>query len=202
MRHIAAYLLLQIGGNASPNSNDIKKLLATVGIEADDSRVDTLISELKGKDINELIAEGSSKLASVCFTFKYIVFSSHHTGPIRRGCICGSCSFWWRCCCCLRCSCCCQRRREEGRGQGRRVGRGHGLWLVRLKFVLRLCTCRTFGSRANKRAMSASEFVSWSHPPTYLYYNGSNLCCLRSWSTCKHCIGCSIVEFVKKLGRH
>jgi len=86
MRHIAAYLLLQIGGNNSPSSGDIKKVLSSVGIEADDERLDKLLSELKGKDINavscldltphflalidticvvQLIAEGSSKLASV-----------------------------------------------------------------------------------------------------------------------------------------
>ena len=52
MRHIAAYLLLQIGGNASPSSDDIKKVLAAVGIEADDERLEKLISELKGKDVN------------------------------------------------------------------------------------------------------------------------------------------------------
>ncbi|OJT01896.1 60S acidic ribosomal protein P2 [Trametes pubescens] len=65
MRHLAAYLLLQIGGNASPSAADIKKVLGAVGIEADDERLEKLISELKGKDVNALIAEGSSKLASV-----------------------------------------------------------------------------------------------------------------------------------------
>ncbi|KAJ7121014.1 60s acidic ribosomal protein-domain-containing protein [Mycena epipterygia] len=65
MRHIAAYLLLQIGGNASPSASDVKTVLSAVGIEADDSRLDKLIAELKGKSVNELIAEGSSKLASV-----------------------------------------------------------------------------------------------------------------------------------------
>jgi len=65
MRHLAAYLLLQIGGNASPSAADIKKVLSAVGVEADDDRLSTLISELKGKNINELIAEGSGKLASV-----------------------------------------------------------------------------------------------------------------------------------------
>lgn len=54
MRHIAAYLLLQTGGNAEPSAADIKKLLATVGIEADDSRLAALISELKGKSINDV----------------------------------------------------------------------------------------------------------------------------------------------------
>ncbi|KAF8631916.1 hypothetical protein AX15_002173 [Amanita polypyramis BW_CC] len=65
MRHIAAYLLLQIGGKAEPTADDITKLLSTVGITADEERVGKLISELQGKDIAQLIAEGSSKLASV-----------------------------------------------------------------------------------------------------------------------------------------
>ncbi|KAI0321042.1 60s acidic ribosomal protein-domain-containing protein [Amylostereum chailletii] len=65
MRHIAAYLLLQVGGNASPSAADVKKVLGAVGIEADDERLDKLISELEGKDVGALIAEGSSKLASV-----------------------------------------------------------------------------------------------------------------------------------------
>ncbi|KAI0057245.1 ribosomal protein 60S [Artomyces pyxidatus] len=65
MRHIAAYLLLQIGGNASPSAKDVKKVLGAVGIEADEDRLEKLISELEGKDVSALIAEGSSKLASV-----------------------------------------------------------------------------------------------------------------------------------------
>ncbi|KAJ7634103.1 60s acidic ribosomal protein-domain-containing protein [Mycena polygramma] len=65
MRHIAAYLLLVTGGNASPSAKDVKALLKTVNIEADDERLKTLISELEGKSIDELIAEGSAKLASV-----------------------------------------------------------------------------------------------------------------------------------------
>lgn len=54
MKHIAAYLLLQIGGNASPSAEDVKKVLESVGIEADDERLDKLISELEGKDINDV----------------------------------------------------------------------------------------------------------------------------------------------------
>ncbi|KAL8962250.1 MAG: hypothetical protein Q9193_001323 [Seirophora villosa] len=65
MKHLAAYLLLGIGGNTSPSADDIKGVLSSVGIDADDDRLDKLISELKGKDIQELIAEGSTKLASV-----------------------------------------------------------------------------------------------------------------------------------------
>lgn len=65
MKHLAAYLLLGLGGNTSPSANDIKEVLGAVGIEADDDRLESLLKELKGKDINQLIAEGSAKLASV-----------------------------------------------------------------------------------------------------------------------------------------
>ncbi len=54
MRHIAAYLLLQTGGNAAPTADDITKLLATVGIEADEVRLEKLISELQGKNIADV----------------------------------------------------------------------------------------------------------------------------------------------------
>ncbi|EAA35936.1 ribosomal protein 60S [Neurospora crassa] len=65
MKHLAAYLLLTLGGNTAPSAADVKAVLESVGIEADSERLDKLISELEGKDLNELIAEGSSKLASV-----------------------------------------------------------------------------------------------------------------------------------------
>ncbi|KAI6246625.1 60S acidic ribosomal protein P2 [Erysiphe necator] len=65
MKHLAAYLLLVLGGKSSPSKDDITKVLASVGIEADNERVAKLITELEGKDINELIAEGSTKLASI-----------------------------------------------------------------------------------------------------------------------------------------
>ena len=54
MRNVAAYLLLQAGGNESPSAADVKKLLAVVGIETDDDRLKTLISELKGKSTAEV----------------------------------------------------------------------------------------------------------------------------------------------------
>lgn len=54
MRHIAAYLLLQIGGNASPSADDVKKVLSAVAVEADEARLETLIAELKGKDVNQV----------------------------------------------------------------------------------------------------------------------------------------------------
>jgi len=65
MRYIAAYLLLQLGGKASPGADDIKKVLAAGGVDCDDARLKKLLSELEGKSIDDLIATGSSKLASV-----------------------------------------------------------------------------------------------------------------------------------------
>ncbi|KAI7968941.1 hypothetical protein EIK77_007636 [Talaromyces pinophilus] len=65
MKHLAAYLLLGLAGNASPSASDIKNVLESVGIDADEERLEKLLAELEGKDIQELIAEGSSKLASV-----------------------------------------------------------------------------------------------------------------------------------------
>ncbi|KAL8730630.1 MAG: hypothetical protein Q9166_003943 [cf. Caloplaca sp. 2 TL-2023] len=65
MKHLAAYLLLSLGGNTSPSAEDVKGVLSSVGIDADSDRLDKLITELEGKDLQELIAEGSQKLASV-----------------------------------------------------------------------------------------------------------------------------------------
>ncbi|BGO91202.1 hypothetical protein NBRC10512_001266 [Rhodotorula toruloides] len=65
MKHVAAYLLLVSAGNTSPSAEDVKKVLAAADIQADDERLSVLIKELEGKDVNEVIAEGSKKLASV-----------------------------------------------------------------------------------------------------------------------------------------
>lgn len=54
-----------MGGNSSPSADDINKILSSVGIEADSDRVESLLKELEGKDITEVIASGVSKLASV-----------------------------------------------------------------------------------------------------------------------------------------
>ncbi|KAL8704453.1 MAG: hypothetical protein Q9201_002369 [Fulgogasparrea decipioides] len=65
MKHLAAYLLLGLGGNTSPSADDVKQVLSSVGIDADEDRLDKLIEELDGKDLQELIQQGSAKLASV-----------------------------------------------------------------------------------------------------------------------------------------
>ncbi|KAH6791763.1 60S acidic ribosomal protein family [Perilla frutescens var. hirtella] len=65
MKVVAAYLLAVLGGNTSPAADDICKILGSVGAEADKERIELLLSQVKGKDITELIAAGREKLASV-----------------------------------------------------------------------------------------------------------------------------------------
>uniref|UniRef100_A0A0E0L354 60S acidic ribosomal protein P2 n=1 Tax=Oryza punctata TaxID=4537 RepID=A0A0E0L354_ORYPU len=71
MKLIAAYLLAVLGGNTSPSADDIKNILkayfpcSRTGVEANDERLEFLLSELEGKDITEVIAAGREKFASV-----------------------------------------------------------------------------------------------------------------------------------------
>ncbi|XP_076879203.1 large ribosomal subunit protein P2 [Brachyhypopomus gauderio] len=65
MRYVAAYLLAALGGKENPSASDIKKILESVGIEAEATRMDKVISELAGKKVEDVIAQGYSKLASV-----------------------------------------------------------------------------------------------------------------------------------------
>merc|ERR1712048_1365560 len=64
MRYVAAALLAAQGGQ-EPSAANIKKILSSVGIDADDEKVDKVVSELAGKNIEELIKEGTEKLGSV-----------------------------------------------------------------------------------------------------------------------------------------
>ena len=54
MKHLAAYLLLGLGGNTSPSAKDVKDVLSSVGIDADDERLDKLITELEGKNLQDV----------------------------------------------------------------------------------------------------------------------------------------------------
>ncbi|KAM3418597.1 60S acidic ribosomal protein P2 [Cercospora zeina] len=64
MKHLAAYLLLGLGGNESPSASDIKGVLSAVGVEADEERLNKLLSELEGKNISETY--------SPCWTWDYL----------------------------------------------------------------------------------------------------------------------------------
>lgn len=49
MRHIAAYLLLVLGGNASPSAADVSGLLQRAGVTADEADLEKLVTALQGK---------------------------------------------------------------------------------------------------------------------------------------------------------
>merc|ERR1712140_28096 len=65
MRYVAAYLLAALGGKENPSESDLKNILESVGVGYDAERASTVVSQLKGKEISELIAEGSKKLSSM-----------------------------------------------------------------------------------------------------------------------------------------
>lgn len=58
MRYVAAYMLGVLSGK-EPGSADIEKILSSVGIEVDESKLSKVLSELKGKNIDELISSGT-----------------------------------------------------------------------------------------------------------------------------------------------
>ena len=64
MRYVAAALLSALGGNPVSEAG-IKTILDSVGIEYDAEKAKKVVSELAGKDLESLIAEGSTKLASM-----------------------------------------------------------------------------------------------------------------------------------------
>ncbi|CDK24662.1 unnamed protein product [Kuraishia capsulata CBS 1993] len=65
LKYLAAYLLLVSAGKTAPAAADVTAVLESVGIEVESDKLDKLISELDGKNIDELIAEGTEKLSSV-----------------------------------------------------------------------------------------------------------------------------------------
>ena len=64
MRYVAAALLSALGGGAI-NEAALKNILDSVGIEYDAEKGKKVVSELAGKDLESLIAEGSKKLATM-----------------------------------------------------------------------------------------------------------------------------------------
>ncbi|CAN0846441.1 60S acidic ribosomal protein P2 [Linum grandiflorum] len=64
MKLLATYLLAVLGGNTAPTADDLKSILGSVGADAEDVMIELLLSQVKGRDINELIAAGMEKMAS------------------------------------------------------------------------------------------------------------------------------------------
>ena len=64
MRYVAAALLLQLA-QEEVSADKIEKILGSVGVECDKKNMDLVLTNLKGKNLEELMAEGAKKLASV-----------------------------------------------------------------------------------------------------------------------------------------
>merc|ERR1712128_327926 len=64
MRYVAAALLASLGG-AEVTADSIKAILSSVGVESDDATLATVVKQLAGRSVEELIAAGAPKLASM-----------------------------------------------------------------------------------------------------------------------------------------
>jgi large subunit ribosomal protein LP2 len=65
MRYVAAYLLAVLGGNTNPKESDIEKILTSVGVGVESDKLAIVMKALSGKNVEEVIAAGKEKLASV-----------------------------------------------------------------------------------------------------------------------------------------
>jgi large subunit ribosomal protein LP2 len=63
MKLVAAYLLACLAGNPSPNKDDVRKILDSVGAEVEEDKMEMLFKEVEGKDVFELLAAGREKFA-------------------------------------------------------------------------------------------------------------------------------------------
>lgn len=54
MKYLAAYLLLHQSGTQHPSASDIARVLESVGIEVDATRLTTVLDCLRDKDIDDV----------------------------------------------------------------------------------------------------------------------------------------------------
>ncbi|QPG75225.1 hypothetical protein FOA43_002575 [Brettanomyces nanus] len=65
MKYLAAYLLLQKAGKENPTAEEITSLLESVGADVEQDKITLLLSSIKGKAVDELIAQGAQKLSAL-----------------------------------------------------------------------------------------------------------------------------------------
>ena len=64
MKYVAAYMLCALNGD-SPSKGAVKKVLESIGADINDEQFDKVFSELDGKVVADVVAEGMGLLASV-----------------------------------------------------------------------------------------------------------------------------------------
>ena len=67
MKEVVAFMLARLGGNDKPSKEDVAKILDSVGITADDAKMDAFFGDLEKLtvSVDEAIAAGTEKLAVV-----------------------------------------------------------------------------------------------------------------------------------------
>jgi len=65
MKTVAAYILLTLGGNATPSAEDIEKVVTAGGGDNDADGAAALVKDMDGKKIEDVIAAGQARLATV-----------------------------------------------------------------------------------------------------------------------------------------
>jgi large subunit ribosomal protein LP2 len=65
MRYAAAYVLATLAGNTNPDVSTISKILGSVGIDCDNAKAQKVIDACKGKNVDQIIEEGTKKLSSL-----------------------------------------------------------------------------------------------------------------------------------------
>merc|ERR1711981_664003 len=63
MKYVAAFMLASLAGSADKAA--VKKILESIGAEINAEQLDKVCSELASKNVDEVVAEGMSLLASV-----------------------------------------------------------------------------------------------------------------------------------------
>lgn len=80
MKYIAAYLLAVAGGDANPTEEKVIAILSSVGIEADPKLIKALFEKIKSRSLEEIIAEGKSKIQIVSGGSAPVASTSAPTG--------------------------------------------------------------------------------------------------------------------------
>ena len=64
MKYIAAYMLVKLN-KENPKVEDIKRIIESVGNEFEEKKAEEIINKLEGRNINEVIEEGQTKLRNI-----------------------------------------------------------------------------------------------------------------------------------------
>lgn len=64
MKYIAAYMLAKLG-KENPTIEDLQRIIESVGIEFEERKAEEIINKLEGRNINEVIEEGQTKLTNI-----------------------------------------------------------------------------------------------------------------------------------------